>query len=368
MKTRPDAVRRTKFAAKVKKVGDGSIDFVLSTGNPDRSGDVLEPDGWHLDHFRNNPVLLYAHGQDPVVGTLPVGRIEPIKPTKEGLLCRAEFVPEDKWPLAGTVAWMANNGYLNAFSVGWRPLKIKQGTEVERKARGVGSYGVWSEEHELLEASIVPVPDNAEALRAACAAGRRTLAPIYKGDGADRGWMTKGLNRRAVEAWVKEKTMKIKAGAEPGAPAEDAGTATEEMDATGHCDAALAILGDEAGVTPESLKEAIGHLTAMREMMPGEDEEPEEEEPEADDENEPAEDEDEDEDDEEDEDEAPPPAKAYAAIEARLAALEKKQKSGDSSDEIEDEVEAALAGDLELPGLAALEGALGLDDTETEES
>ena len=37
---------------------DGPITFVLSTGDADRHGYVVAADGWVLDSYRKNPVLL----------------------------------------------------------------------------------------------------------------------------------------------------------------------------------------------------------------------------------------------------------------------------------------------------------------------
>ena len=43
--------------------------FVISTDEVDRHGDIVSADGWRLDAFRRNPVVLWAHDyRFPVVG------------------------------------------------------------------------------------------------------------------------------------------------------------------------------------------------------------------------------------------------------------------------------------------------------------
>ena len=42
---------------------DGRIicDFILSNGAVDRDFDTVNPDGWELENFRKNPVVLWMH-------------------------------------------------------------------------------------------------------------------------------------------------------------------------------------------------------------------------------------------------------------------------------------------------------------------
>ena len=47
----------------------GPVTFVLSTDEVDRHGDVVSADGWRLEAYRENPVLLWAHDyQHPAIG------------------------------------------------------------------------------------------------------------------------------------------------------------------------------------------------------------------------------------------------------------------------------------------------------------
>jgi len=38
-----------------------TVDFVVSTEDVDRDGDIIRSEGWELDAFRQNPVVLWAH-------------------------------------------------------------------------------------------------------------------------------------------------------------------------------------------------------------------------------------------------------------------------------------------------------------------
>ena len=52
-----------------KEHQDEAITFVLSTDDVDRHGDVISADGWVLDSYRQNPVLLWAHDyRRPAIG------------------------------------------------------------------------------------------------------------------------------------------------------------------------------------------------------------------------------------------------------------------------------------------------------------
>src|SRR4051812_16619520 len=45
-----------------------AIDFIISTATPDRYGDTIAVNGWRLENFRKNPVVLWLHNnQQPPV-------------------------------------------------------------------------------------------------------------------------------------------------------------------------------------------------------------------------------------------------------------------------------------------------------------
>ncbi len=170
--------------------------FVISTDEVDRHGDIVSADGWRLDAFRRNPVVLWAHDyRFPVVGRVvelwsdtqavpdgPAGRVG-------RLLARVRFAAT---PFAQQVAGLYRGGYQRGVSVGFRPLRYE-----ERRDGKTGAFlGVKYLEQELLEVSLVPVPSNREALsRSGGAAEVLPTAP--DGEGGLGGELA-GLLREAL--------------------------------------------------------------------------------------------------------------------------------------------------------------------------
>lgn len=161
----PAAVRglalRKEFIADEVKAVEGqarSVRFRITSGSADRDRDTIAPAGWQLDNYRKNPVVMFGHDY----GSLPVAKATQIESRADGLSSVAEFAPADVYPFADTVYKMVAGGFLNAASVGFRPVAWTYNED--RK-------GVDFSEQELLEWSIVPVPANAEALVEARSAG-----------------------------------------------------------------------------------------------------------------------------------------------------------------------------------------------------
>ncbi len=133
-----------------------SMDFVLSTDEVDRHGDVIATAGWNLESYRKNPVFLWAHDYArPVIGRAVDVWLEPHR-----LLARVDFAPT---AFAQEVAGLYQAGYQRGVSVGFKPLRFE-----ERRNEKTGALlGIRFLEQELLEVSAVPVPANRSALRRA---------------------------------------------------------------------------------------------------------------------------------------------------------------------------------------------------------
>jgi HK97 family phage prohead protease len=196
-----DALLHKEFVTVVRAAEDAPADgpvvveMTISTATPDRSGDTIAPGGWKLDNYTKNPVVLFAHDAQR-------------SPRREGH--RRTFIdvgrPEagasssprsDLHPFGDTVGRMLKAGFLNAASVGFRPLKYNFASDRE-------SSGWWDPidylEQELLENSIVPVPCNPEAVVGAKAAGI-DVAPLA-------AWAEKTLDlTRGAGLWVAEKRV-----------------------------------------------------------------------------------------------------------------------------------------------------------------
>ena len=141
-------------ASPVAKGDAGLVTFVLSTDDIDRHGDVVSADGWQLESYRRNPVLLWAHDyRRPAIGRAVALWTEPRR-----LLAKIEFAPG---AFAQEVAALYARGFQWGVSVGFRPIRWEE----RRDARTGAFLGLRYLEQELLEVSAVPVPANRQALR-----------------------------------------------------------------------------------------------------------------------------------------------------------------------------------------------------------
>ena len=132
----------------------GPVTFVLSTDEVDRHGDVVSADGWRLEAYRENPVLLWAHDyHHPAIGRAVSLWTEPHR-----LLAKVEFAPS---AFAQEVAALYASGFQWGVSVGFRPIRWEE----RRDSRTGALVGLRYLEQELLEVSAVPVPANRSALR-----------------------------------------------------------------------------------------------------------------------------------------------------------------------------------------------------------
>lgn len=139
------------------------IRFVASDETVDRYGDIIRANGWQLDNFRKNPVLLFAHqSRNP-----PIGRVDPIAVEATRLIAHAEFMPEGMSDFADSIWQMVDKGFLNAVSVGFLPLAPP--TPIYDADKHLTGFEFISQE--LLELSVVPVPANPEALQLAKSLG-----------------------------------------------------------------------------------------------------------------------------------------------------------------------------------------------------
>jgi HK97 family phage prohead protease len=153
------------------------MNFVISTDEVDRHGDMIMAEGWRLESYRRNPVFLWAHDYArPVIGRAVQTWTKP-----HLLLARMEFAPTH---FAQEVAMLYRSGYQRGVSVGFKPLQYE-----ERRHEKTGAFlGIRFLEQELLETSAVPVPANRNALRRALTEAPRVgeyLRRLGSGRGAE---------------------------------------------------------------------------------------------------------------------------------------------------------------------------------------
>lgn len=131
-------------------VENRTVRFVLSTEAEDRVGDTIAADGWKLENFLKNPVVLWCHDQDEP----PIGKVIEIGVFNGQLIGDVQFASAEVNPFADTIFKLVEAGFVNAGSVGFRPVRW------EFNDKG----GLDFKEAELLEFSIVGVPCHPEAL------------------------------------------------------------------------------------------------------------------------------------------------------------------------------------------------------------
>ncbi len=127
------------------------LNFRISTETPDSYNDVIKADGWDLERFEKNPVVLWAHSHYQP----PVGQALSIGVDGDALVASAKFADAETYAFADTVYRLLQKKYLRATSVGFFP---KEWTFDEDR----GGYNFIA--NELFEFSIVPVPANPDAL------------------------------------------------------------------------------------------------------------------------------------------------------------------------------------------------------------
>jgi len=123
---------------------------VASTEVVDRYNDIIKQDGWILDNFRKNPVMLWSHNYNEP----PIAKITDIRIENNQLIFEAQFPKKGVNELSDKIFEFYKEGLLNAFSVSFIPIKYEH-----------NEYGGYTyTQQELLEISAVTVPANQEAL------------------------------------------------------------------------------------------------------------------------------------------------------------------------------------------------------------
>lgn len=142
----------------------GPLHFVVSTETLGRDGLIIDADGWELDNYRLNPVVLWVHDYMGRVA-LPIGRAE-VEQRDSELHADITFDPDD--PFAQAIERKYRARYLNAVSVGWDTKEIKIVPSEVNEPNHITKA-------ELLDVSAVPVPGDPNALIERQLAGLRAL-------------------------------------------------------------------------------------------------------------------------------------------------------------------------------------------------
>lgn len=142
---------------KTLDVVNRTIRFVGTKETEDRTGDIIEADGWELANYVKNPVFLWDHSP----GLAPIGKAKQIIREGNSLLFDIEFAPKSVSEFADQIFKLYEAGFLNAVSVGFRPKAFEPIIDDE----GFMS-GLRFTKQELLELSAVSIPAHQDALAA----------------------------------------------------------------------------------------------------------------------------------------------------------------------------------------------------------
>lgn len=134
--------------------GADPLVYVMSDETVDRMGDVIEAKGWQLDNFAKNPVALFAHRHDFVIG-----HWTDVKVAGGKLIGRLNLLPKGISERLDEVIAAVEAGILRAVSVGFTADREKT------EQNNTGGYRFGSVE--LMECSLVSVPANPNALQMA---------------------------------------------------------------------------------------------------------------------------------------------------------------------------------------------------------
>lgn len=170
----------------------GTFEVVITTENLDRYQEVIKLDGWELEHYRKNPVVLWGHDHGK-----PIGVATSIEIADGKMIAKGKFAPT---PLAQEIRALYDAGIIKATSVGF--------IEKEREGNLITKA-------ELLEFSFVSVPANPYALSLSMERGLSIDELVTK------GFMT-------VEKEAEEEPTVPEGETEEEAPTEEPAPTEEE--------------------------------------------------------------------------------------------------------------------------------------------
>lgn len=142
----------------------------ISTSDVDRDGDVMIPKGAVIEHYLENPIVLWAHKYDE----LPVAKAISIQRGPKFLTAKMQFPEADKYEKSDDIYNMYADGMLKAFSIGFL---IKENGWHAPAEKEIKEHPEWAsarriiDKWELLEFSAVPVPANPNAFAVAVKSG-----------------------------------------------------------------------------------------------------------------------------------------------------------------------------------------------------
>ena len=163
------------------------FEFVLSTEQVDRAGDVIRMNGLDLGHFKANPIALFGHEHDKIIGVWENVRVE-----GKQLIGRLKMAKAGTSDLVDTVTSLIEQRIIKAVSVGFQAI------EMSPRKGGSGYEFIKSSLH---EASVVAVPMNPGALAVAKAMNPEVAEYLFvKPDSVDAAMVPGQLTTPNLDA------------------------------------------------------------------------------------------------------------------------------------------------------------------------
>jgi hypothetical protein len=115
---------KKQFDIELKQLDEeqGTIRAILSSGVPDRQGDMVDQSTWNLEEYKKNPIVLWAHDH-----TQPaIAQALDIFINAEGMLEALIKFAVNEYEFAKTVFQLYAGKFMRAFSVGFVSNKIDE--------------------------------------------------------------------------------------------------------------------------------------------------------------------------------------------------------------------------------------------------
>lgn len=144
---------RKAYTAQVKQndSDDRTLDFVISTSEVDRDGDVIDPKGLDFSNYKKNPVVLAFHDSSK-----PIGKTTKLRVGSDKVTASVKFMGPELSEEADRIFRMSREGFISGASIGFIPKDF----ELSEDRPG----GLDFKSAEILEWSVVSIPSNSSSL------------------------------------------------------------------------------------------------------------------------------------------------------------------------------------------------------------
>lgn len=228
------AVRHLNCQFKVKKATKNSvtIEGFANAATIDRMKEKINPQGWQLDNYKNNPIVLFDHGHDPTFGFMPIGKAIEIEAQAEGLYTKIQL-SSSKSEKISAIRDLVEEGILKTFSVGFEPKNTEKSAD--------DPDVTIITQAELLETSIVPIPMNQDSTFSILSKRYRPVNEVAK---------------KWTDSFFKKIDL-IKKGAFPAAAIHQRLSDLEAAKEIRNMEHMLKYAADEAGMTVTDVKKFL---------------------------------------------------------------------------------------------------------------